>query len=207
MPYSVNEITEFDNTPFLENVTHELKTIHVPFIENIGQVQDDDIKYYAHTFAGSIFVSDDDITYLSNTENNTRWITKEVFLNGNVSPKEFEKSQTVVNYFKGNSDNWKSGIPTYDSINLGNVWPSIQVDLKAYGNNMEKIFTVFPGGDVSKIKTTFTGVSKLDVNTRGELVIYTEKGEAKFSKPIAYQIIDDQKFPISVKHGLVKRNF
>ena len=202
MPYSVNEITEFDNTPFLENVTHELKTIHVPFIENIGQVQDDDIKYYAHTFAGSIFVSDDDITYLSNTENNTRWITKEVFLNGNVSPKEFEKSQTVVNYFKGNSDNWKSGIPTYDSINLGNVWPSIQVDLKAYGNNMEKIFTVFPGGDVSKIKTTFTGVSKLDVNTRGELVIYTEKGEAKFSKPIAYQIIDDQKFPINVSYDV-----
>src|SRR3989338_6113637 len=202
MPYSVNEITEFDNTPFLENVTHELKTIHVPFIENIGQVQDDDIKYYAHTFAGSIFVSDDDITYLSNIENNTRWITKEVFLNGNVSPKGFEKSQTVVNYFKGNSDNWKSGIPTYDSINLGNVWPSIQVDLKAYGNNMEKIFTVFPGGDVSKIKTTFTGVSKLDVNTRGELVIYTEKGEAKFSKPIAYQIIDDQKFPINVSYDV-----
>src|SRR3989338_6670718 len=202
MPYSVNEITEFDNTPFLENVTHELKTIHVPFIENIGQVQDDDIKYYAHTFAGSIFVSDDDITYLSNTENNTRWITKEVFLNGNVSPKEFEKSQTVVNYFKGNSDNWKSGIPTYDSINLGNVWPSIQVDLKAYGNNMEKIFTVFPVCDLSKIKKTFTGVSKLYFNTRGELVIYTEKGEAKFSKPIAYQIIDDQKFPINVSYDV-----
>ena len=62
MSYLVNEITEFNNTPFLENVTHELKTIHVPFIENIGQIQDDDIKYYAHTFAGSIFVSDDDIT-------------------------------------------------------------------------------------------------------------------------------------------------
>src|SRR3989344_4979276 len=67
---------------------------------------------------------------------------------------------------------------------------------------MEKIFTVFPGGDVSKIKTTFTGVSKLDVNTRGELVIYTEKGEAKFSKPIAYQIIDDQKFPINVSYDV-----
>jgi len=62
MSYLVNEITEFNNTPFLENVKHELKTIHVPFIENIGQIQDDDIKYYTHTFAGSIFVSDDDIT-------------------------------------------------------------------------------------------------------------------------------------------------
>ena len=63
MPYSVNEITEFDNTLFLENVTHELKTIHVPFIENIDQVQNDDIKYYAHTFAGSIFVLDDSLIF------------------------------------------------------------------------------------------------------------------------------------------------
>ncbi len=200
MPYSVNEIIESDNITFLDNVKQKLTTINAPFIENVGQIKDDTVKYYANTFAGNIYVTNKDIIYLSNAQNNTSWITKEIFLDGDLIPTGHEKSDAVVNYFKGNSDNWKSEIPTYNTVTLGNVWPLIQVDLKAHGNNIEKIFTIFPGANISDIKTKFDGITKLDVDENGSLVIDTEKGKTVFSKPVAYQIIDGQKNNIPVSY-------
>ena len=42
--------------------TKILAKVHLPFIENNGQTHED-VKYYANTFAGNIFVSDIEITY------------------------------------------------------------------------------------------------------------------------------------------------
>ena len=97
--YSINEITEFNDTPFLENVKHELNTVQgpiqpaslfpisekinqdennkkinekfnqgiskleLPFIKNEGQINSEQVKYYANTFAGTVFVTNNGLTY------------------------------------------------------------------------------------------------------------------------------------------------
>ena len=44
--------------PVKPEVEHKMKKLHVPFIANKGQV-DEQVKYYAKTFAGSVFVTKD----------------------------------------------------------------------------------------------------------------------------------------------------
>jgi len=71
-----------------------------------------------------------------------------------------EKSVTKVNYFKGNdSSKWKSNISTYDVVNLGEIYKGIELRLKAYGNNVEKLFCVKPDANPDQIKISLSGIS------------------------------------------------
>ena len=70
-----------------------------------------------------------------------------------------EKSVTKVNYFKGNdSSKWKSNISTYDVVNLGEIYKGIELRLKAYGNNVEKLFCVKPDANPEQIKISLSGI-------------------------------------------------
>ena len=113
----VNEITEFnENDKNAQNQNH-LDTTHLrlPFIENQGQIPSE-YKYYAKTFAGTVYVTNSDLTYHSiKNENNSSQtlVVKEKFLGNSLHPQGNEKSESVVNYFKGTQDNWKSVLYTF----------------------------------------------------------------------------------------------
>ena len=148
----------------------QLGRVRLPFIENQGQVNPE-VRFYATTFAGSFFVTDKDLTYalvrnasegspkgMSITDNDLtavlanslssegiaikeRFLTKRGF-----HPAGLDKSNSAVNYFVGERDGWRSNIPTYNAVDLGEVWPRVEVELLAYGKNVEKVFKVKPGG-------------------------------------------------------------
>src|SRR3990167_9031142 len=101
-----------------------------------------------------------------------------------------EPSVTKVSYFKGNDPSkWKTNISTYDSVNLGEIYDGIELKLRAYGNNVEKLFTVKPGANPEKIKLKLRNPNsefqnpKLSVNEQGELEVETGLGTVKFTKP------------------------
>src|SRR3989339_465945 len=56
--------------PSKEDVAHKMRTIQIPFVANNGQV-DAQVKYYANTFGGTVFVTKDgEIVYsLPKSEN------------------------------------------------------------------------------------------------------------------------------------------
>ncbi len=114
-----------------------------------------------------------------------------------------EQAVTAVNYFKGNDPSqWKSGISTYGVVNLGEVYEGIEVSLKAHGDNVEKVFTVMPGADPAQIRLSLDGAKGVTVNEGGELVADTELGAVKFTKPVAYQIIDGKRVDVAVEYEL-----
>ena len=70
-------------------------------------------------------------------------------------------SATTVSYFKGNDPSqWKTNLATAELVNLGEVYEGIDLRLKAYGNNVEKLFTVKPGANPGQIKISLSGVKE-----------------------------------------------
>ncbi|MBF8276211.1 MAG: hypothetical protein HW390_1284 [Candidatus Brocadiaceae bacterium] len=110
---------------------------------------------------------------------------------------------TTVNYFTGNDKSkWKTNVSTYKRVNLGEVYKGIELSLKAYSDNVEKLFCVKPGASPELIKVQLDGSKSLRVNQEGQLEADTELGLVKFTKPIAYQEIDGKRVGVDVEYRL-----
>ena len=135
-------------------VMNKAYRMQIPFIENRGQVENSDVSFYAKTFGGTLFVGKDGtLTYSFLSEDKGGVVIKEIVTDGKVVVKGLEPSPTKVNYFKGNDQSkCKTNIPSYNSVSLGEIYKGIELTLKAYGKNVEKLFTVLPGSSPEVIK-------------------------------------------------------
>ena len=138
----------------------DYQSISIPFMQNTGQFNED-VKYYADTFAGRVFLTEKDLTYVLNADSGT-YVIHEFLESGTLTDFQgLNQHDMNINYFKGDdSDKWQSHIPAYDGVSLGKVWSGVDVSLYAYGNNVEKIFTVQPYQNVNQIQMTCDGISK-----------------------------------------------
>jgi len=126
---------------------------------------------------------------------------KERFLSEQVlRATGLDKSDAIVNYFVGEKERWRSNIPTYLAVNLGEVWSGVDVELRAHGKNVEKIFNVKPGANVGDIRLAFEGVGSLKVSEDGELLLETELGTLAMTKPFAFQSIDGVQRHVDVSY-------
>ena len=111
----------------------------------------------------------------------------------------------MVNYFIGNDKSkWRTNIPTYDSVNLGEVYKGIDLSLKAYGKTVEKVFTVQPDANPKNIKLKMEGAKSIKINDKGELEAETGHGPVKFSKPIAFQEKNGKRENVQVAYHVDK---
>lgn len=171
----------------------KIATIEIPFIANLGQLSEP-IAFYANTFGGTVFVTDEGTLVYAlpkeGGEDSMRDLVLREELVGGIVQRiaGTGESVTQVNYFKGNDPSqWCSNIPTYQSVNFGEVYEGIELELKAHGNNVEKLFVIQPGAAPEKIRLRIQGANKLHVNNVGELEVETRAGVVKFTKPLAYQ--------------------
>ena len=192
----------------LTNISNQLKNhpqiseIQLPFISNEGQF-DKNIKYYARIFSGNLFVTQEgDIVYSipqSGKDSKINGKTpdlklKEKFIGETNMPSfKGELAKTKVSVFKGNDPSkWKKNINSYQQISLGEIYKGIEIKLKAYEDTIEKIFSIKPGSNPDAIMLKIEGAKNLNINEKGELEVLTEKDKIIFSKPIAYQIKNNQ---------------
>ncbi len=191
----------------------KLKKISVPFIKNEGQT-DKKVSFYAKTFGGTLFVTKEGKLIYSFPKYEEKDKVKllaleEVLLDAKVKEvKGTKKSITKVNYFIGNDPKkWKRNVSTYEGVTLGEVYEGITLKLRAYGNNVEKIFRVKAGADPDKIKLSIKGAKELKIDKEtGELVVITELGEVRFTKPVAYQVINGKRKDIEVGYKLLGKD-
>ena len=132
------------------------------------------------------------------------FVLKEILVGAKIADlKGAEPSQAKVNYFIGNDKTkWRTNIPTFNKVSLGEVYEGIDLSLKAYGKNVEKIFTVQPGADPKSIKLKMAGAKSLKINDKGELEAETGHGPVKFSKPVAYQEKDGKRENVQVAYHI-----
>ena len=193
-----------------ENIEN-IKNIKLPFVENKGQANDY-VKYYANTFAGTVIVGDSGLEYsLLKKLNDSSYdgiVFSEKFKNtNNFNPMGKTQHESKVNYFIGEQKNWKTNIPTFESVSSQNLWNGISVEFRAYNNNVEKIFTVAPFADPNDIQLEFVGINNLSIDDFGNLIIDTELGDVSFTKPVAFQIIDDEKISVPISYVINDKSY
>jgi hypothetical protein len=174
----------------------------VPFTRNDGQLPSD-VRFHAQTFGGSVFVLEDGrIRYAlpraigdgtGSPALRDGWVLDECLsVRAPASIVGENPAQTRLSVLRGNDPAlWRTGIPCFNSVALGAIDEGISVELRAYGHNVEKLFTVQPGADARRIVVAVDGAHGLCVDpASGELVLDTGLGEVRFTRPVAYQDID-----------------
>ncbi|HEV8232242.1 MAG TPA: putative Ig domain-containing protein, partial [Thermoanaerobaculia bacterium] len=213
--------------PVEARVTERLSRVRIPFITNAGQI-DPAVAYYAPTLAGTVYVTQNgQIVYslppdgegsasgvrpaLKKTRTSgerSGWSLTETAVAGKPRPKGNDPASTRVSYFLGNDPaRWRSGLSTFEGVSLGEVWPGISLELRAHGKNIEKLFTVAPGGDPSRIRMSVAGARKLRVNEAGGLIVETGPGEVVFTPPEAFQERESVRHPVQAAYEVRGRQY
>ncbi|CAD7781315.1 Beta-propeller repeat protein [Candidatus Methanoperedenaceae archaeon GB50] len=193
-----------------KEILNKAYTLKIPFIENKGQIKGESVKYFAKTFGGAVFVTKDgklvySLPKFEKKEKVKGWVIKESLVGASISNVKGErKAVTKVSYFKGKDpSNWKRDISTYNLVSLGEVYKRIELKVKAYGKNVEKLFYVKAGANPESIKIKIEGAKSLRVNENGELEVETGLGVVKFTKPVAYQEINGKRVKVAAAYTLL----
>ncbi|MDI6697655.1 MAG: SBBP repeat-containing protein [Candidatus Saccharicenans sp.] len=208
-----------------------LAGISLPFVPNEGQ-WDSRLKFRAELFTGAMDITDRELIFslltfdrgqAGRTVRETDFqednrsaarllVLKEKFLTAggqelSLSPSGQDPTGTTVSYFHGrNSGSWKNKLSAFNSLRLGEVYPGIEIELRARGGNVEKFFYLRPGSRVEDINIKVEGVEALHLSDRGQLVMSSSAGPLEMIKPVGYQEIDGRREYVDVVYELRARD-
>lgn len=182
----------------------------VPFIANMGQLDEEVAYYILRKGATSFITGEGEIVYVVRGEVGGKGIVlREKYLDArNISVTGLDRSQAVVNWYRGSDPSmWRQNVPTFRSIELGNIYENIDVRLTARRGSVEKLFTIQPGGDVSDIKVRIEGAHSVRTSGTGELVVETSGGQVRFTPPVAYQFEEGTRCTVPAAYNVVGREY
>jgi len=138
-----------------------------------------------------------------------RDVSRLVFIDANRSPEviPLDVTEHKVNYFIGNDESkWRTNIQTSRAVLYRELYPNI--DLKVYGieKQIEYDFVVKPGGEVSDIIFEYQNIEKTRIDIESKLIVDTEFGEIKHTKPECYQIIGAERVKIKAEFKKIENN-
>ncbi len=214
-PLATAATMESTSAPTLSEASAKLSTMQVPFIPNGGQ-WDEQAAFAAHTFAGTLFVTTEGKLVYSlpgksklkpkadisdhvdkharkeAPERTPGWVLTETFIGANhkplaAKPAGYLPAQAKASYMVGATSRHTRPLDSFERLRLGEVFKGVEVELRATGSNVEKIFTVKPHQDPNTIRLQLTGAKKLALGKTGELIAHTDNGPVTYTAPVAYQ--------------------
>ena len=108
-----------------------------------------------------------------------------------------------VNYIIGNDPRkWHTDIPSYEAVRYQGIYPG--VDLLFYGREqrLEYDFIVAPGSDPKAIALSITGAHKLEINSRGDVMMSVAGGKVALQKPVIYQEVNGERRQIAGNYAI-----
>jgi hypothetical protein len=109
-----------------------------------------------------------------------------------------------TSYFIGNDPKkWHTDIPSYEAVRYQGIYPG--VDLLFYGREqrLEYDFVVAPGADPSAIALSLAGARKLEIDSRGDVVVNVAGGKIALQKPVIYQELNGDRREIAGQYSIV----
>ena len=225
----ISSVASASKAPDTTDIQLKTANMSMPFMTNEGQFPDE-IKYAAKTFGGSVYLTNaGQVIYIlpkrdknermnkgrlseMETAGNSRGIRgvaiKEELVGATITDiAASSETDTILNFFIGNDPSkWKTGLKAREIVHLGQVYKGIGMQLRAYGNNVEKIFTVSPNIDPRQIEISLSGVDKINLDNRGMLQAETALGTVSFTRPVAYQEIGGIRKNIEISYEIKDGN-
>ncbi len=171
----------------------------IPWIKNTGQFPAE-IEFSSKSFLADIYIDKyRGINYLLPVDGNAPLLVKESFISSVLPTEKIigeGKANTSINYFK-NGVNF-TNIPTFNSLQLGEIWDGIEVRLVSTNNNFEKIFILKPDANVEDITIKITGTKDLCITSTEELQMDLDNRAIAFTRPIAWQDINGKRKDVDV---------
>lgn len=188
---------------------------YLPFLENVGQVMDKNVRFVARTFAGAVYVTADGaLVYalpgqraeggIRQTDNSAlrqnrkdadnkptdvavvceQWIgANQAIIQGG------QRSAAKANFFFGRDPaRWRSDTHAFESVEWRSIYSGIDLSVRAYGQNIEKVIALSPGAEPQDIVVNVAGAKALGLDANGRLAVRTALGEMYFTAPVAYQM-------------------
>ncbi len=103
-----------------------------------------------------------------------------------------------TNYFiGGDPKNWHTDIPSYEAVRYREIYSG--VDLVFYGREqrLEYDFIVAPGADPNVISLNVAGARKLQIDSRGDVLVNVAGGKVELQKPVIYQEVNGERREIA----------
>jgi len=182
------------------------RRLRLPFIANAGQL-DPQVAFVAPSPGAELYVTRDgalvhSLWRATPAGERQGWTLTEHLRSGAATPSGGERALAQVSAFLGaDPAGWRSGVATWDSVRLGEVWPGVTVELRARPDGLEKRFTVGPGADPGAIGVRLDGALGLEVTGSGALRVRTGLGEVSFSPPVAWQEAGSRRVPVAVAYA------
>jgi hypothetical protein len=198
------------------------------FVENQGQWDDDSVRFLfqgsganvLHTDGGPVFQVFQSVEVETTEEEDpvrqlnplvepddvvTRMAEFSVSFDGAspVEPVGQDRAEAVHNYFVGEEANWRSGVPTYETVAYPGLYDGI--DLLTWGrrDSLKYEFHVAPGANYEEIQVSYEGIEGLWLDDDGALHVETALGELVDDVPYIYQQIDGQEVEVAGRFELI----
>ena len=180
------------------------------FIENQGQIDNEEVAYYVKGSDKTLYFTSEGITFsLTGNEGDEKicWIVRLDFvgMNPDSKPKGQIKQKAVFSYFKGQPEDWNTGIPTYSELVYEDLWPGIDLVYSGTVNQLKYEFRVKPGADPDCIRLAYHGATDVSVKETGALEVMTPIGGFEDDTPYAYQMIEGERKEVSMRYVLEDR--
>lgn len=133
-----------------------------------------------------------------------RWVVKLDFVGANpqVQPRGEAPAETIVSYFKGRPDEWRTGIPTYTRLVYSQLWPGIDLVYEGTVDRLKYEFVVQPGADPRQIRLAYRGATGVALNGAGQLAVTTPLTSFADDPPQAYQAVDGGQVAVGMAYSL-----
>ena len=185
---------------------HLSDRIQTTFIENKGEIADNQIAFLANLSNGIVYVKKSGIVsydFLPEEKNNLlvseTFTPQKIVLEASAPPPA-----DVVNLYK------QKGYLQDDSthfyrLSLGEIYEGVKLELAAYIDGLDKFLTLSSQANIKNIQIKLEGIKEFKVDKGGMLQMMASSGEMiKFTKPYAYQVMENERKPVEVSYRIHK---
>lgn len=108
-----------------------------------------------------------------------------------------------TNYLIGNDrTKWHTDIPSFAAVRYQGIYPGVDVLFYGHQQRLEYDFVVAPRADPKAIALSISGARKLQIDSRGDLVMSVPGGKVALQKPLIYQEVNGERREIAGNYAI-----